>query len=588
MTVDNQAMLDPYQESIISNDTIKYHLKPSSNVLETTLTFPTVSSSNATINVYPPSADTLIAADPELEFTINLINTTTADDGTFVDNVIALRSDPVNKAIELINLGVNGVYTSCNSGDYSNAFTYLHSDDEFRGTVTCPMQNDPVSFYTKSPHGAPFSPFADYGLRTTIEPSRASWPDTQPPSTGTGPYTLTRSYTVRGKLLHGLLENGDTERAFTNVRELILNIKWASNLVSSLFSFNPGNLAGGALTPVSGGTGSVLTCSITDAKLHVRYITPSIQVPPQLIVPYTSYELRVSPLGAINVADAAKAFSLQSVVLGMVPSKIVLFVNNAKNVRQSDTGAYFANGFLDIDSVSIQWGTRSGLLANCSKQQLYAMSVRNGLNTMNFPQWTKWLGSIVVIDVAKDLGGITPGAIGNNQINITLTLRNTQYTKAGDTGDSDNAANANNTGRTYEANAIFFMDGHCVISPNTMNIVLGNQPDEILETDEKVKRAVEAEQAPEGSMEKVAGSGLMGSYYEHYHKGRRYHTLNGGKFNFHKVLGVAKDVLNVGTDVANGVANAAASMGYSHPMVKQGLSGLNALRNYSQGTGMLY
>ena len=53
---------------------------------------------------------------------------------------------------------------------------------------------------------------------------------------------------------------------------------------------------------------------------------------------------------------------------------------------------------------------------------LYLMSKDNGLKNLNFNQWSRELGGVICIDVAKDIG-LKPGQ--NKQIAIDFTFEGT-------------------------------------------------------------------------------------------------------------------------------------------------------------------
>ena len=82
--------------------------------------------------------------------------------------------------------------------------------------------------------------------------------------------------------------------------------------------------------------------------------------------------------------------------------------------------------FAQINTVSITWDNRNGLLASALSTDLYTMSVKNGLQD-SFPAWAQYSGSVLCVEMGSDIGlldGQAPGMAGQFQLNVQCNYTN--------------------------------------------------------------------------------------------------------------------------------------------------------------------
>lgn len=126
---------------------------------------------------------------------------------------------------------------------------------------------------------------------------------------------------------------------------------------------------------------------VEDAKLHLNFLSlpDSLKLPPRFVVPYLVNTRYKTTASLANVAGYQSMVS-NNVQLNSVPERILIYVQDvegSRTIKSSDT-------VLPIDSVSIKFANRSGLLSSASQYQLYKMSRDNGL----FLDWYSWSGEI--------------------------------------------------------------------------------------------------------------------------------------------------------------------------------------------------
>ena len=113
---------------------------------------------------------------------------------------------------------------------------------------------------------------------------------------------------------------------------------------------------------------------------------PTDQLPSRNIVPY--YELPIyrtqesEPLAARNLlvdihgkfADPPKAVvRSNNIQLNVIPDKLIIFC------RRLNMDCGYADAYLSITNVNINFNNNAGLLSNMTQEQLYKASVQSGL-----------------------------------------------------------------------------------------------------------------------------------------------------------------------------------------------------------------
>ena len=159
-------------------------------------------------------------------------------------------------------------------------------------------------------------------------------------------------------------------------------------------------------------------------------------LPAKNIVPYVEYPKFITSQQSTNTiaAGSTKTVTINNIQLGVILDKFIIFARRPlSNKTPRDS-----NSFFSIESVSIQFDVQSGTLANCSKQQLWRMSVANGSKQ----SWTDFngkaqiyvkggnsqistCGSVLVISPSRDLNlpaYLSCNSCGQFQLQMNLTL----------------------------------------------------------------------------------------------------------------------------------------------------------------------
>lgn len=171
------------------------------------------------------------------------------------------------------------------------------------------------------------------------------------------------------------------------------------------------------------------------ARVLVQYLTPSLDLPlpPKSIIPFMEYPRYLTTYSSQSVSPFAD-FTIQSqtIVLPQIPDLLVIYV------KPQSYGATDADWYYPIRNISVNWDNFAGLLSSHTTQQLYQMSVHNGMD-MDFNEWfgqarsgrsgnlVQTVGGMLVLKPSQDLtlqSGQAPGLIGNYTLQFNLTCNN--------------------------------------------------------------------------------------------------------------------------------------------------------------------
>jgi hypothetical protein len=198
------------------------------------------------------------------------------------------------------------------------------------------------------------------------------------------------------------------------VRSLDFTINW--NNLSNAFCHD--NINGNNITSVVGNMSR-------PPELDFQYISRNdlLPVPDSIQYPLFVINRFPSPDQSV-VANPLITNTIQSnnIQLHAIPKKIYIFARQTNaNLDYTQTDSY-----ANITNVSINWNNNSGQLSQASEQELYLISVRNGLK-MSFSQWHTYCGSILCIDPSIDIAlksQEAPGSLLNFQFQLAVTLNN--------------------------------------------------------------------------------------------------------------------------------------------------------------------
>lgn len=397
-------------------------------------------------NITPPSLNTVINRCLKLKYTLYVSVTGNGAAPTLKANAIGntgsqiagpygifLADSPLQSSCTAIELRINGSSTSISPNDYIQLYSHMASKDDLNMfSTTYPHQKDNMAVYllpgTDSNNFR--APYQTFNVNTDLQ-SRASsvWKYT-------GTATNTDSYTVEvmedlylSPCVWGELANKCA--GLSNINNLTLNIRIA-DLRRAVRCQSASNYAYAAATNAItaidvnfGPTGG------KNAELELQYITPdpvlAAKMPSVLAMDYDYIQSFISNPSSQTIG-ASTQVTLQSVRLPSIPKRLYVYAKPKKSVVQA---APYINTvpdfFLPITNLQVTFNNRINLLANDIPQTLYNKSVANGLKD-SFYEWQYGCGSIMIIDVAKDLGLEADECAGQankySTLQITMSVSN--------------------------------------------------------------------------------------------------------------------------------------------------------------------
>jgi len=189
--------------------------------------------------------------------------------------------------------------------------------------------------------------------------------------------------------------------------------------------------------------------AFAQSRVNLQFLTPSLDVPlpPKSVVPYMEFPRYISGnLGSI-AAKSTLAVSSQTITLPQIPDLLIIYAKPV-NGYVTSTGVPDLNQgdwMVPISNISVNFDNFSGLLSSHTQQQLYKMSVHNGLE-MDWLSWsglaytgfdykdngagatqTALVGGMLVLKPGRDIvlqAGQAPSLVGNFVLQFNITLVN--------------------------------------------------------------------------------------------------------------------------------------------------------------------
>lgn len=213
---------------------------------------------------------------------------------------------------------------------------------------------------------------------------------------------------------------GDDPKGFTGLTTFVVNVVLSgrgssaiAGLPAALWSHAP---SGAALTS--------MTATVTAADLLVHFITPdeARKSPDFNIYSYYQPQLVASQAQTPLAAGASATMNLPSTQLGGIPNLTLLYAAE----QDSDFDVTKTDTFLRINSISVNFNNRSGLLADMTPQDLYRMNVQNGAN-FSYSESQATIGEPLCLMYGKDIPLNTlqaPGLNGQQQLTVQVNVTN--------------------------------------------------------------------------------------------------------------------------------------------------------------------
>jgi hypothetical protein len=393
-------------------------------------------------NITPPSLNTIIPRCLKIEYQLQVSVTGNAaapsvapyavDTDGYLDPVtnnnysLFLADSPLQASCTAIELRINGSSTSISPNDYIMLYSHMVDNEDLNGEMsTQPHQKDNSPYYqgwasdvTASNAKSPFAP--PLGNSAYQANGGRVFTKTQAAAAGNG-WVDIYNITVQEDLylspsVWGRLSN--MIAGYSNINNLTVNIR-IQNLKRAVRCESRDT--GAYLTGVT----AIAVALTQQPKLNLTYITPdpvlAAKMPSVLAMDYSYIQPFITSSQGTTIGEV----NMNSIRLPSIPKRIFVYAKPAKSLFNTD--AYnntIPDIFLPITNIKITFNNRINLLANDNAFTLYQKSVANGLKD-TFQDWQYYTGSVMIIDVAKDLGLEADESSGQANKYSTLQIRAT-------------------------------------------------------------------------------------------------------------------------------------------------------------------
>lgn len=236
-------------------------------------------------------------------------------------------------------------------------------------------------------------------------------------------------------------ECGDKVGLFgVNNIQFVFNFQSAERLIRSATTAAGANTR--TLTAVNYRTNSPWS----NPRMNVQFLTPSLDIalPPKSVVQYLEYPRFLTNYSGVNIpSNTTVQLQSQTITLPQIPDMLVIYVK--PSIPPPNTQGDF---HLPITRISVNFDNFAGLLSSHSTEQLYQMSVDNGLH-MDFNSWSglgrvvnatpqapfgtnnannaPLIGGFLVLRMGKDItlqAGQAPSVVGNYTLQFNYDVFN--------------------------------------------------------------------------------------------------------------------------------------------------------------------
>jgi len=194
----------------------------------------------------------------------------------------------------------------------------------------------------------------------------------------------------------------------------INNVQLVVNLGNTQRNLRCAPLASGAalqrgVTNVQFNTGAPQAWSTS--VVNISFYTPSLDLdlPPKSVVPYMEFPRYITGNLANVLPNATATLRSNTITLPQIPDMLILYCrpqtygDAVLGINANTRGDWY----LPITNININFDNFSGLLSSHTAEQLYAMSVDNGLDM----DWNTWNGQAVVANSRP----VNPVVLGRTQ-----------------------------------------------------------------------------------------------------------------------------------------------------------------------------
>lgn len=416
-----------------------------------------ISASSLQFSTPPPSGSIIVDRKIYLYLPVRLTFTGVPPVGqTLIQiNRDAPRAFPVNSSIDTFSATINNQSVSINIADIVHALMRFNTCNDLKNgdySMT-PSYQDQSQNYNDL-FGTIRSPLQNYGdANDGSQTPRGAWPYVviaNPVSVGVSVTAVIDVAFCEPIILPPFYFGERNGCGFYNVNTMDFNITMLAQAANRMWSHDDQagtNVITSASFVFGGLTNGPANSSFPQNQgnqpmLLIQYITPQETqvIPNNIPITYPYFDVLRFPTDLnVSTTNAPTTYNSNNIQLNSIPRRLYIFIRE----RNSDlfSNPSHTDTFFQINSLSIQFKNKNGLLASASMSQLYEMSVKNHC----YLTWEQWsggpvqkpggiytsvigtIGSVICIEFATDIGLESleaPGILSQSQLQVQVTASN--------------------------------------------------------------------------------------------------------------------------------------------------------------------
>lgn len=369
-------------------------------------------------SIYPASTNTVIDRRfmMETSFLVTL-NGDSGDPNTLLINLgvtDAARCLPLLQATQNIQMQLNGTSISSNIGSYIEPLLRYNQERKelFSGAL------EKHDFYQE------YSDFVTEGsAQNVLGKNENGYEDLR----GAHEYEILTNTQFQCEVvvktftpicISPLTWSKHAQPGLTGIQSMTLTLNFYPNLINRIWS-----RAEDLTSVITSSSVSLIDPRLTKPTLHLNTILPKHidAVPSKVYYDYEHIE-RFEHGSGILSAGQRTSLNANNVKLNAIPNKVFIFCKRSDQTR----GIGKTDTYLKINNISVDFDSRSGLMAQSDSNDLYNISRSNGLS-MTLNEWSKYTGSVLCLDFSKDISFnslVASGAGGSYQFACRLDVEN--------------------------------------------------------------------------------------------------------------------------------------------------------------------
>jgi len=387
------------------------------------------------------------------------------------------RAFPLQSISDTVQISLNSSTQTWNARQTLPQLSRLLDKKALMNRVAeCPVRPDDQ--YLLLPQGQGVDNVLSITQNANLDYSRNSIQPISVVDAGAAGITYTYSFT-ENLLIPGINSIWDNEVQLANINNLSLILSWSS--LADMVCAAPLYNGGGALTAYN----DTVTVSISNAFLDLFYNTvdPTIvSIPRSVTYPFENVNWFSRTTGAQNLSIVNDiTVASDTIRLLSCPKYIGFALRRIINNRGLSTNIYQADAALTlgrlanagIGSVSINYGAKSGLLSQASRDSIYRFSRECGSNQTH-NDFIAGSGAFVWIDPTKHFGlsaddlHVGEGGNINLQVNATFSTSNCLASSQSETVGGAVLP----TAEQLELIIVVVYEGQMIVTPDMVNYSL--------------------------------------------------------------------------------------------------------------------